>query len=380
MDDATRRLLAAGERSRIAGIARSGLVGLRAMLAEAVQRFPQDPGSQSAADVISRLDELLGAGDGRGLVPGERTTGPVPVRAVPPGQQAGLTDLVAEFTADPAVAACLDEQSIAGLGMGEGADPAWRALHLCLLRLPGQAAARWRARAAALPGTAKTVPEEWRDLPGERETVIVPPWTAPGYRTAPQAPADDEVLDALGLHPGTSHAASEAAELARLGSLLLDLTGLDENLVLALESALYQGVRRLDGELRQRYRTDLLGRLREYARTAAGSTARLGALLDIDEAVNSLTHRPPPPATSWWEQVRQQSRHLVDRSADALKNKGADVEVLPLSLRYREVRDLTSGNDVASRIGGEPGDVLACLRLWARIDGKTLPGRVMYRA
>jgi len=70
---------------------------------------------------------------------------------------------------------------------------------------------------------------------------------------------------------------------------------------------------------------------------------------------------------------------MVDRSVSALKTRGADVEVMPLSLRYRDVRDLTTGNDVASRSGGEPGDVLACLRLWARIGGKTIPGRVMYR-
>jgi hypothetical protein len=35
---------------------------------------------------------------------------------------------------------------------------------------------------------------------------------------------------------------------------------------------------------------------------------------------------------------------------------------------------------VAFRSGGKPGDVLACLKLWTRIDGRAIPGRVMYRA
>ena len=143
---------------------------------------------------------------------------------------------------------------------------------------------------------------------------------------------------------------------------------------------LFSGSRRLDEELRGQYRTDLLGRYREYARTAPGSAARLEALLDIDEAVSSLMHRPPAHAASWWAQVRQRSRRLVDQAADELRRSGADVEVLPLSMRYLDVRGYTAGNDVASSTGGEPGDVLACLRPWARIDGTTLPGRVMYRS
>jgi hypothetical protein len=378
--DATRRLLQQGERSSIAGVARGGLIGLHAMLADAVLRFPQDAGVSLAAEVIRQLDELLAVGDGPAAggesLPGQPRP-PAPAVTAPAEPETGLGDLVAEFAADPAVAESIDEQSLTSLGSTLGEDDSWRLLHLCLLRLPAVTAERWRVQAAGRidPGRA-----DWRVLPGERETVLVPPRVAAGYRIAPGAPADDEVLDALGLRPDAAGAAPEAAELSRLSSLLLELAGIDENLMLALESALFQGVRRLDTELRQRYRTDLLGRLREYGRSTPGSVRRLEALLDIDEAANSLTHRPPPSSDSWWGRVHRQSRRMVDRSADDLKKAGVDVEVLPISLRYREVRDLTGGNDVASRSGGEPGDVLACLRLWARVGGRTLPGRVMYRA
>lgn len=381
--DATRRLLQAGEHSEIARIARSGLVGWRAMLAEAVLRCPEDPGLAPAVDLIRQLDELLGKRD---AADDRQTTGQVPG----PDQDFGLNDWVAGFVSDPAVAQSLDEQSLAGLGPAGSADVIWRALHLCLLRLPEPTAARWRAKAAILTATGDTTSQAWCTLPGESEAILVPVRTAAalaadpspaGYRTSPHAPVDEDVLDALGLRsPAAAERDADAAELGRLASLLLSLTVLDKNLVLALESTLYQGSRRLDDELRQRYRTDLVGRLREYARSVPDSTARLEALLDIDEAVNSLTHRPPAPGNSWWAQVRQQSRRMVDRSVGTLRREGADVEVMPLSLRYRDVRDLTTGNDVASRSGGEPGDVLACLRLWARVGGKTLPGRVIYRA
>jgi hypothetical protein len=160
---------------------------------------------------------------------------------------------------------------------------------------------------------------------------------------------------------------------------VLALTELDDDLVLCLESVLYMGSRRLDDNYRRLYRADLLGRLREYARRDPASVSALEALVEIDEAVNSLTHRPPAAAGSWWARTRQQSRRMVDRAAAALNEDGADVEVLAIGLRYRDVRDLTAGNDVPFRSGGKPGDVLACLKLWTRIGDRAIPGRVMYR-
>ena len=68
------------------------------------------------------------------------------------------------------------------------------------------------------------------------------------------------------------------------------------------------------------------------------------------------------------------------KAAEDLRESGADVEVLTLGLRYQDVRDRTGGNDVPSRSGGETGDILGCLRLWARIGTRQLPGRVLYRS
>jgi hypothetical protein len=369
--DAVGKLLRTGAGGELARVARSGLVGWRAMLNDAVRRCPDDPGRAAALELIRQLDGLLG-----------EPPADAPEPRADPVVDSGLAGLVAAFAADPGVAQAIDEASLAGLGGPGGPDVVWRGLHLCLLRLPDRAAAAWRARAAPLAAPA---PAAWRSLPGEAEAVLVPVQAAAaqlrsaGYRTAPDAPLDEEVAVALDLGSGGGRPDADAAELGRLGSLLLGLTQLDENLVICLESTLFQGSRRLDEELHKRYRADLIGRLREYARSAPGSAARFEALLDVDEAVNSLTHRPPPEESSWWARVRQQSRTMVDRSASALRKAGTDVEVMSLSLRYRDVRDLTGGNDVASRSGGTPGDVLACLRLWARIEGKTLPGRVMYR-
>jgi hypothetical protein len=383
--EAAKRLAEAGERSEIARTARSGLFGLRASLIDAVGRCPQDAGRPAALDLIGQLDEILVTWPARGKA---ATAGERPW----PAQDRRLRDLTAEFIRDPAAGQHLDKQSFDALAeLAEAGDDAalWRGLHLSLLRLPEQLATGWRGQLAALtvpPGltrgaagvTGQAAPG-WRTLPAEREAILVPGYAgAEGIRTSASAPADREVLAALGLSGAGEHE-GDAAALARLGSLVLGLTELDENLVLCLDSVLFMGSRRLDEKYRQLYRAELLGRLGEYQRREPDSAACFEALVDIDEAVNSLIHRPPAAAGSWWAQVRQRSRRMVDRAAGVLNQAGADVEVLPLGLRYRDVRDFTAGNDVASHSGGEPGDVLACLRVWTRIGDKKIPGRVMYR-
>lgn len=390
--EAARRLAATGDRSEVARTARSGLIGLRASLAEAVDRCPQDPGREPAMELIASLDEIIAVWP----VPGPGGRAGQAGRAGPgrpePPEDRRLSELAAAFVGDPAVAEFLDEQSMAVLAEPQAGTGLWRALHMCLLRLPEPVASRWRARCATLATPASAAAASgpgWRILPGESEVVLVPQGPPgagqeDGIRTSADGRVDDEVLDALGLgRAGGREVPADVAnamELARLSTLVLDLTELDENLVMCLESVLFMGSKRIDAKHRQLYRADLLGRLREYARREVGTADSLEALIEIDEAINSLTHRPPAAAGSWWAQLRQQSRRMAERAAAAMRQAGADVEVLPLGLRYRDVRDFTAGNDVAARTGGKPGDVLACLRLWTRIGDQTIPGRVMYRA
>ncbi|MGD0240257.1 MAG: hypothetical protein ABSB59_08005 [Streptosporangiaceae bacterium] len=379
-----------GEQSEIARTARSGLVGLVASLEDAIGRCPHDEGREPAIELISRLNKILAdwPAAARPVATSAADAKPVATSPAVPrpghGPDDGLRALAAAFVGDPAAREYLDEQSLAALA-GAAADGAelWRTLHLCLLRLPGPAADSWRAELAAFAVPETAGHAGWRTLPGELETILVAPGPlgatrAEGIRTSARGLIPDDVLAALG--PDGREPGPGATELARLSALLLHLSELDDNLVLCLESVLYMGSRRLDGKYRQLYRADLLGRLREYARREPGSPGALEALVEIDEALNSLTHRPPAAGGSWWAQVRQQSRRMVDRAAAALNEAGADVEILPLGLRYRDVRDLTAGNDVAFRSGGKPGDVLACLKLWTRIGDRVIPGRVMYRA
>ena len=59
MEEAVRRLLAAKEPSELAVVTRSGIAGLWGMLADAIERYPDDPGQAAALDLRRELEGLL---------------------------------------------------------------------------------------------------------------------------------------------------------------------------------------------------------------------------------------------------------------------------------------------------------------------------------
>jgi hypothetical protein len=131
---------------------------------------------------------------------------------------------------------------------------------------------------------------------------------------------------------------------------------------------------RLTDDGRRRLCHELLGRLREYARRPPGSA--LQAVVAVDDALHIHVAAPG----SWWHGLSRRWRALVDQRAKSVQAAGHQVDVQPLLLDYRGVREYTGGNDVAVDAGGRPGDVLSCLRAHTRIDGHVRPGRVFYRA
>ena len=260
----------------------------------------------------------------------------------------------------------------------------WESFHFALLRLPERLRERWADRAVrsipcASTGDGEKFRPEWSDLPGQPE-VLIPPaaFACRGVRMSSQAPVEPEVASALAAID--LDADPDAKELAELVTLVLAMARLDPHLVVCLQSVLFHGSRPIDAGLHAKLRADLLGRLREYARAEPGSPSALRALVNLDEALNSVTHRPPAAQRSWWVRLGMRSRQLVERRAAQLRERDIDAEVVTLLLGYRDVRDQTTGDDVPTHAGGRPGDVLACLRVWSRIEGRVSPGRVLYRA
>ena len=381
--------------SALAETLRSGLVGLRATLADALDRSPADPGAHACARLLAALDAELHSGfattgtASRGTAPrGPSTVGiapgdppPVPdeVRAVPVGVP--VDEVAARLTADapapptsltsPAVAALLARPDappwLAAAAAGSSPAQLWRRAHVAALRLPPAAADAWRAAvAAALPPPAGSAPS--RTLPGDADLALVPSHGAePGWHTATAASADPEIVRCLRTTDGPR------GELARLCTCVLGMVELDDELLLGLESVRFRGLGGFDDTLRTAFRRELIDRLTALGATAHGTPASFEALLLVDEALHSVLHIPVPAAGSWWARLNERSRTLVfDARRD---HPGTDVMVLARS--YREAKTKTGGRDIRYPFDGS-GNVLSCLRLWAQVDGRQLPGRVVW--
>lgn len=395
------RILAEQESSASARVLRAGLVGLRAALEDTLGRTADDPAAARVRELIGEIGAALagpsadlGAGAGAGVnvsagatfgagaASGVNVSAPPPREHAADARSARLRELAAALAADPRARRFLDARSLAALadpGGGPDADEAlWSTFHLRLLRLPAQAAEDWRRRAARLaeaasddaPGTV---------LPGARD-VLIPAYSpgGPSLVTAPDAAPDPQIAAAIG---GMPLRGGDLAALAALTTCVLAVAERDDSLYLCLESVQFHGAEPLDARLTASYREEALARMGNYVHAEPGSVAQFEALILLDEAVASLVHSPLAAPDSWWAGLGTASRRLLAERVRALRADGQEVEAVPLALHYRDVRDRTDGNDVGARESGSaPGEVLACLRVWARVPSRRLTGRVLYQA
>ncbi len=197
---------------------------------------------------------------------------------------------------------------------------------------------------------------------------VLPPDDA-GDATDPRVspPADDDLLP-----------------LADVASACLRLAEHDRRLCHCLRGVFRFGVTPLAGEQRERYTAELLrlwDRLRTAVPPAAGKQGWkdcLKAGLDFDEAVHSLVYQPPAapdPALSRWQ---GQSRQVLGRLRDRAVTAGCPAHLQTLGGGFAEISQLAP--DSLQVDFGVPGEVSVCLRVWARLDGEELKGRVLYRS
>jgi len=104
----------------------------------------------------------------------------------------------------------------------------------------------------------------------------------------------------------------------------------------------------------------------------------LRAWIDMDEAVHSLVFVPPGDRYSWWGKLQQESRRMLKKFVDQAINAGNEVRIRQLSGLYADIWAL-SKDDLQLDCGGNPGEVLTCLRVYARINQEESPGRVIFR-
>jgi hypothetical protein len=384
--------------SRASQALRWGLHGLRASWQAVLEEVPQDPGCGDLRMLLAELEALLG--------PGHLSTSPVlPPDTAGDGAPAGpavadahlprLLSLARAVAGDRRFQAELKQSPISDASD----DDIWNGVQRLLLRVPLHLADEWRQRSQELADGAGGRLDEWAAvaLPLPWDEAIYPGVTgevrAAGLRSAPTAPLD----------PRVAAPADESLQvLARVTSTCLWFVDHDPHLSHCLKSVFRFGVAPRTGEQRERYVAELL-RLWERVRTASSLALRVGvsgageeaarehadtprqrlkeqmkALLDLDEALHSLVYQPPAAAESWWARLLGQAREALFRSRDRAVQAGCAVHLQALGGTFADINRLAP--DSLQVDFGVPGEVSACLRVWARIDGEELKGRVLYRS
>jgi len=393
-----RRLLAV-ENSELARLLKFSLCGLEACLKEAQAEFPQDPGVEICNQVVRDIQSLLQPPMQPPPPPRETSQIQNPVlppkpdslgENVPPitsppsssthsisSSALKLNRLQSDFNSDPELTKYLGDSPL----QSQTDVDLWKEIQRQLLRVPEQIAQLWRQKAVnwAEQVGAKEDKSNVVQLPFIRDEYIYLGLTGsiqtPGLRLSIKAPLEPEVVQ--------GNISEDLHLLARLVSFCQKFIDMEANLHHALKTVDRFDVICLQSNVEQRnkYIEALIDRLQRVRKAEENGDmlSILRAWIDIDEAINSLVFVPPAERYSWWGNLKQESRRIILRKiTQRASQAGYDVRVRQLSGLYADVHSL-SKDDLSMKVGGIPGEVLACLRLYARINEEEFPGRVMYR-
>jgi hypothetical protein len=368
-------LLLARSDSRASQALRWGLRGLRASLQAALEEVPGDPGCAELRGLLAELDPLLepAAPLSRPTLPLEEPSDSVP--SDPPAMQVAaprLLPLVRAIAADPRF-----REMLHGRGLREGSDEEiWNDVQRLLLCAPPDLAEEWRSRCMTLVSQlgAREDSDRTEALLLGNDGGIYPGLAgsveATGLRSALSAPLDPRV-------PAPPD--SDLRFLAGVISAYLWFIEHDPNLHHCLQGVFRFGVPPLTGDQRQRYLAELL-RLWERVRVGSadghGLKERLKERLDLDEALHSLVYQPPADPASWWGHLQARARETLFQARDRAVRAGCQVHLQLLGGSFANINRLAP--DSLQVDYGVPGEVAVCLRVWARIEGEELKGRVLY--
>jgi hypothetical protein len=369
--------------SRASQALRWGLYGLRASWQAVLKEVPQDPGCEHLHALLAELEALLDldhVSTDPVLPPDTVGDGAPEGTAITRAHLPRLLPLARAVAGDGRFQAELEQSPIP-----DGSDDEiWNGVQRLLLRIPPHLADEWRQRSQELADRAGGRLDEWAAvaLPLPWDEAIYPGVTgevrAAGLRSTPTASLDPRIA---------APADDNLQVLAGVTSTCLWFVDHDPHLSHCLKNVFRFGVAPRTGEQRERYVAELL-RLWERVRTNAGGAQadaprqrlkeQMKALLDLDEAIHSLVYQPPAAPESWWARLLGQARDALFRARDRAVQAGCTVHLQSLGGPFADINRLAP--DSLQVDFGAPGEVSACLRVWARIDGEELKGRVLYRS
>ncbi|MBW4612336.1 MAG: hypothetical protein KME21_03490 [Desmonostoc vinosum HA7617-LM4] len=344
------------QNSQLAQLLRFTLHGLQATLNQARLENPQDPAAQTCDELLQELHHLL-----QPAQPQEDPTNDLK-----------LTHLQQAFNSDPELTLYLENSQL----QSQTDADLWNEIQRKLLRVPEDLATSWRQRALDLAQQAGAIEDNINldQLPFNRDEIIYPGLSgtvqAQGLCLSQPALLNINLSEDLDL-------------ITSFLPLYITFIDIEPDLHHALKSVFNFDIISLHSKPEQRtqYIEALSDRIQrtQKAEQNPDPLLTLHAWIDIDEAIHSLVFIPPVERYSWWGKLQQESRRILKKIADRANNAGNEVRIRQLSGLYADICAL-SKDDLQLDCGGVPGEVLTCLRVYARINQQEYPGRVIFRS
>ena len=358
------------QNSELAKILRFNLYGLAASLTKANQEYLLDPGIEICAEIVQELHQLLelSSPDIRLL----REVGDLKEYDLEPE----LLKLKDAFNDDPELKFYLGNSHVQGQIDGE----IWNEIHRKLLRVPEDLAISWRDKALNFAQEIGAIADNnyLEELPFVRDEIIYPGLSgtvkAKGLGLSQTALVNSEIAQ--------THLSENLHLIAGFLLLYIKFIEIDSDLHHALKSVFSFDVVSLHSKSEQRHQyidalSDRFHRIQK-CEDNTDTILNLCAWIDMDEAIHSLVFIPPAERYSWWGKLQKESRLLLRKAADKAVKAGNEVRLKQLSGLYADVCEF-SKDDLQLDCGGNPGEVLTCLRVYARINQQQYPGRVIFR-
>ncbi|MEA5504459.1 hypothetical protein VB735_15305 [Halotia wernerae UHCC 0503] len=349
--------------SELAKLLKFSLHGLEATLNQARTELSDDPGAKVCDEVLQELHSLLQPQTDKYTI-------------IPPNELK-LNHLREAFEYDPELNYYLGDSPL----QSQTDSDLWNEIHRKLLRVPEDLATSWRQRALELVQEVGAVADNsyLYQVPFIRDEIIYPGLSgtiqAKGLCLSQQALLSYEIIP--------DNTSENMHLLAGFLLLYINFMEIDQDLHHALKSVFGFDVVSLHSkpEQKNQYIEALSDRFHrtQKAEENTDPLLTLRAWIDMDEAIHSLVFIPPAERYSWWGKLQQESRRTLKKLADRANLAGHNVRIRQLSGLYADICTL-SKDDLQLECGGVPGEVLTCLRVYARINQQEFPGRVIFRS
>ncbi|MEM7716152.1 MAG: hypothetical protein AAF349_21690 [Cyanobacteria bacterium P01_A01_bin.68] len=365
--------------SKLAWLLRLKLLGLQTELQEALKTEVSDPGSNACRELLQELDVILNSHNGSNNTEEdslwEDVFEPVKNQLLPqPPKEIQLKPIAENILQHKELSPYIGEYNFYNNDDAQ----LWNEMQRLILRIPQTQANKLRSQISSQLITLSTTEDtaSLQQLPFSTSEHIYS-----GLKGNIQASGlcfsntidFDERLQ-------TQRSGTELDILAGVVSTCLKFIEVDPHLHHALRSVDRFGVRSLRLADKSKYIAALIERFKKVKVTFnTNNLMALRARLDLDEAIHSLTYLPCVDRFSWWGKLQQEARRTLDTAAQQARQAGINVQIRPLWGTYADIYPF-SKDDLQIETGGIPGEVSACLRVYAKINDEILPGRVLFRS